>query len=192
MNPKRFNNHPSIFIITLKNLSKLGSSMTLKLILLSLFFSMSLNSKAHEFYFSFAEMQYNEKTEKFEISLEVTGHDLEDYIKNKGILIPRLEDCVGKPLYLNMIEQEISSGFQVIIKERTLQLDLVGMKINDNDQVVLFLVSNKVEKPLTIDVKYNLLMDFYPLQQNKLTIFKPKGKQFVTFLNTRFKRTIEL
>jgi len=166
--------------------------MTLRLLLISIIFTFSFQLSAHEFYFSFAEMQYNEKTEQFEISLEVTGHDLEDYLADQGISIPRLEECVGKPIYLSMIEQEISKGFQILVKGNKLQLDLVGIKINDNDQVVIFLTSRKMEKPKTIEVQYDLLMNFFPLQQNKLTLFKPEGKQFVTFLNTRSKRTIEL
>lgn len=166
--------------------------MALRLIFLSIILSFSLQLNAHEFYFSFAEMQYNEKSGQFEVSLEVTGHDLEDYLKDKGIIIPRLEDCVGKPLYLNMIQQELSSGFQIMVKNAPLILDLVGMKVNDNDQVVFFLTSRKMERPKTIDIQYDLLMNFFPLQQNKLTLFKPEGKQFVTFLNTRPKRTIEL
>lgn len=173
-------------------LIKLDPNMTLRLILASIFFSFSFQMSAHEFYFSFAEMQYNEKTKQFEVSLEVTGHDLEDYLKEKGIMIPRLEECVGKPIYLSMIEQEISKGFQILINDTPLLLNLVGIKVNDNDQVVLFITSRKMEKPKAIDVKYDLLMDYYPLQQNKLTLFKPEGKQFVTFLNTRSKRTIEL
>lgn len=175
-----------------KILSKFDPIMALRLIFLSIFLSFSLQSLAHEFYFSFAEMQYNEKSEQFEISLEVTGHDLEDYLKEKGIIIPRLEDCVGKPFYLNMIEKELSNGFQILVKNSPLALDLVGMKINDNDQVVFFLTSRKMEKPKSIEIQYDLLMNFFPLQQNKLTLFKPEGKQFVTFLSTRTKRTIEL
>lgn len=166
--------------------------MTLRLILLSTILAFSFQLSAHEFYFSFAEMQYNEKTEQFEISLEVTGHDLEDYLNDQGVSIPRLEECLGKPIYLSMIEKEIANGFQVIVKGKSLSLDLVGMKINDNDQVVFFLTSRKMEKPKSIEIQYDLLMDFFPLQQNKLTLFKPEGKQFVTFLNTRSKRTIEL
>jgi len=137
-------------------------------------------------------MQYNEKTEQFEISLEVSGHDLEDYLADKGVIIPRLEECVGKPIYLTMIEKEITHGFQILVKGNPLSLDLIGMKINNNDQVIFFMTSRKMEKPKSIDVNYDLMMDFFSLQQNKLTLFKSEGKQFVTFLNTRSKRTIEL
>ncbi|PWH85787.1 DUF6702 family protein [Brumimicrobium oceani] len=175
-----------------KILSKLASSMALKLTLISTVFMFTFHASAHEFYFSFAEMQYNPQTEQFEISLEVTGHDLEDYLKDKGIAIPRLEDCIGNPIYLNTIEQELTKGFQLFVQNSTLALDLIGMKINDNDQVVFFLTSRKMKQPKSMTIKYDLLMNFFPLQQNKLTFFKPEGKQFVTFLNTRSKRTIEL
>jgi hypothetical protein len=137
-------------------------------------------------------MQYNSKTNKIEVSLEVTGHDFEDYLKDKGVLIPQLEECLGQAMYMTLIQKEISKGFEIMVKGVPLTLDLIGMKINDNDQVVFFLSSRKIQKPDTLEVRFDLMMNFFPLQQNKITVFKPSGKEFVTFLNTRPKRTIEL
>ncbi|RFC55404.1 DUF6702 family protein [Brumimicrobium aurantiacum] len=166
--------------------------MKLKLFFLSFIFLLAFQSQAHEFYFSFAEMQYNDSAKKFEISLEVTGHDFEAYLKDKEINIPKLEDCKDNPIYLNIIQNEIKEGFKILVEDREITLNIVGMDINDNDQVVFFLTSSKIEKPENIDIQYNLLMDFFPLQQNKLTLFTPEGKKFVTFINTRFNRTVAL
>lgn len=166
--------------------------MKLRVILTSIIFACSFQLSAHEFYFSFAEMQYNKKSEQFEISLVVTGHDMEEYLADIGVSIPNLEQCARQPIYLSLIEIEINKGLQILIKGNSLSLDLIGMKINDNDQVVFFMTSRKMQKPNSIAIQYDLMMDFYPLQQNKLTLFKPEGKQFVTFLNTRTKRTIKL
>lgn len=164
----------------------------LRAILFLIFIPLSIQLSAHEYYFSFAEMQYNTETSQIEISLEVTGHDFEDYLTEKGVLIPKLEACVGQAIYMNLIQEELSKGFEVMVKGAALSLDLIGMKINDNGQVVFYFTSRKIQKPEKVEVRYDLLMDYFPLQQNKITVFKPTGKEFVTFLNTRSQRTIEL
>jgi hypothetical protein len=166
--------------------------MKLSAFLFLLFIPFSIQLNAHEYYFSFAEMQYNTKTSQIEISLEVSGHDFEDYLKERGVLIPRLEECVGQSMYMTLIQKELSKGFEIMVKGKPLSLDLIGMRINDNDQIVFFLTSREIQKPEQVEVRYDLLMNFFPLQQNKITVFKASGKEFVTFLNTRSKRTIEL
>ena len=47
-------------------------------------FSTSLN--AHEFYFSFAEVEYNEVSGKLEVSLSVTAHDFDLYLEKKELM----------------------------------------------------------------------------------------------------------
>ena len=39
---------------------------------------------AHEYFFSFAEMEYNDITRKFEITISLTTHDLEKIYEKKG------------------------------------------------------------------------------------------------------------
>lgn len=173
-------------------MSNFGITMGIRIIFSFLLLSSSSILNAHEYFFSFAEIQYNTETCQIEVSLEVTGHDFEDYLKEKGILIPQLEDCIGQPMYLSLIQEEISKGFEIMTKGSALSLDLIGMKINDNDQVVFFLTTRKIPKPEKIEVRYDLLMDYFPLQQNKITVYKTQGKEFVTFINTRPKRTIQL
>lgn len=150
-------------------------------------FTMSM----HEYYFSFGEIQYSSEHKRFEISITCTGHDLEEYIKNKGIEIPKFEDCIDSPVHLNKIENVIQNGFKLSVDGKSISLELVGMEVNTKDQAVFYLTSRKLEKPENFEVEYNLMMDYFPIQQNKLTIFKQEGKEYLTFLKSRTKRNFE-
>ncbi len=146
----------------------------------------------HEYFFGFAEMQYNEKTEKIEISVAVTGHDFELYLEKKGVVIPKLEECVNQKIHMNKIEVEIQQGFQVYAGDQQLQLDLLGMEINTKDQAIFYLSTRKMEKPESLVVRFDLLMNYFIKQQNKLTVFKEGKKEFYAFLNTGPERKINL
>lgn len=146
----------------------------------------------HEYFFGFAEMQYNEDTQKLEVSVSVTGHDFEQYLNEKDIGIPPLEECVGQTIHLKKIEKEIRNGFQVKENDRELHFDLIGMEVNKKDQAIFYLTSRKMEQPNHLFVRFDLLMNYFIKQQNKLTVFKDGKKEFYSFLNTRPERKIDL
>lgn len=151
------------------------------------FLSMSM----HEYYFSFGEIQYSEKKNRFEVSIICTGHDLEAAIKSKGIEIPKFEECVDSPVHLKKIEKIIQKDFKVIVDGESILFELVGMEVNVKDQAIFYLTSREMPKPAIFEVEYKLLMDHYPIQQNKLTVFTPDGKEYLTFLKSRTKRKFE-
>lgn len=146
----------------------------------------------HEYFFGFAELQYNEETHKIEVSIAVTGHDFEQYLEEKEIEIPSLEECVGQKIHLNKIEDEIRNGFQVYDGKDLLRLDLLGMEINNKDQAIFYLSSRELKKPESLVVRFDLLMNYYIKQQNKLTVFNDGKKEFYAFLNTGPERKIDL
>jgi len=163
-----------------------------KFFIIFLFLPLSINVLAHDFYFSFAELQYNQKEQKIEVSISVTGHDFEKYLTEKEVGLPQLEDCKGQPMDMIILEDEINNGFQLSQGDDKIQLHLLGMNVKDDGEVVFFLSSSTLEKPKEIEVRFDLLMNFYIKQQNKLTLFKPNGKEYFSFLSTRPKRTIKL
>lgn len=150
-----------------------------------------LTMSMHEYYFSFGEIQYSDKHKRFEISVTCTGHDLEEYIKDKGIEIPKFEECSESPVHQKKIEKVIQEGFKVYVDDKSILLELVGMEVNTKDQAIFYLTSREMIKPVNFEVEYNLLMDYYPIQQNKLTVFSPEGKEYLTFLKSRTKRKFE-
>jgi hypothetical protein len=150
-----------------------------------------LTMSMHEYYFSFGEIQYSESKKRFEISITSSGHDLESYIKNKEIEIPTLEECVDSPIHLKKIEKVLLEDFKVYIDGKSILLELIGMEVNTKDQATFYCTSREMEKPAGFEVEYNLLMNFYPIQQNKLTVFTPEGKEYLTFLKSRTRRKFE-
>ena len=150
-----------------------------------------LTLSMHEYYFSFAEIQYSNKQNRFEVSITCTGHDLESAIKAKEIEIPKFEECIDNPIHLKKIEKVLQEGFKVYVDGESILLELIGMEVNTKDQAVFYLTSREMEKPAGFEVEYNLLMDHFPIQQNKLTVFTPEGKEYLTFLKGRTKRNFE-
>lgn len=146
----------------------------------------------HEYFLGFAEMQYNDDSKKLEVSIAITGHDLEQYLDEKGINVPKLEECINQPVHLAKIEKEIQNGFQVKDGTDNLLLDLVGMEVNNRDQAIFYLTSREIEKPTKLTVRFDLLMNYFIKQQNKLTVFKDGKKEFYAFLKTGPERKIDL
>lgn len=146
----------------------------------------------HEYFFGFAELQYNKKSQKIEVSIAVTGHDFEQYLEEKGIEVPSLEECVGQKIYLSKLEDEIGNGFQIFDGEDELKMDLLGMEVNNRDQAIFYLSSREIKKPESLVVRFDLLMNYYIKQQNKLSVFKEGKKEFYAFLNTGPERKIDL
>jgi hypothetical protein len=146
---------------------------------------------AHAFYFAFAEMQYNEKEERFEITLRATGHDVEKYMEVINSPIGKLEECTKNPIKLKQLERAIDKGFRLSIAGVQLTLELLGLEINVNDEVSFYLASRRVKKPDSLGIEFNFLMDYFDEQQNKLTIFEGGEKHYLSFLPHMTQRTFE-
>lgn len=159
----------------------------LTLLALIAFTTMSM----HKYYFSFGELEYDDAKQRFEISITVTGHDLENYIKHKNISIPPFEECVESPVHLKKIEEVLQEGFKLSTNDKNILLKLIGMEVNTKDQATFYMVSSKIEKPKSIKVNYSLLMEYFDEQQNKLTIYTDSGKEYLTFLKHKHQRIFE-
>ena len=146
----------------------------------------------HEYFMGFAELQYNNSTQKLELSISVTGHDLEEYLEKAEVEIPPLEDCVDQPFHLKNIEKELVKGFQIMNNDKLLKLDLIGMEVNNKDQAIFYLTSREIERPESLKVRFDLLMNYFFKQQNKLTVFNGGKKEFYAFLKSAPVRTIDL
>ncbi len=147
---------------------------------------------AHAFYFAFAEMEYNTSEQHFEISIRATGHDLEDYMKHLDQTIPPLEEAKNNPIALQKIEKLISQEFSIKVDAKNIRINLIGIEINNKDEVILYIVSNKIKPADEIEVKFDLLMNHFPEQQNKLTYIHQDEKSYYSFLPHKRNRIISL
>ena len=78
----------------------LSSEVMLKLLTLVFSVLFALVSQAHDFYFAFAEVAYDEITERLQVTVIVTTHDLE-----KSKKYPMVIDFLSKPITKIMLEE---------------------------------------------------------------------------------------
>jgi len=157
-------------------------------ILLILLLSSAFFSAAHDYFFAFAEVQFNDEKKRLEISIRVTGHDLEDYMKHLGKETLRMEECINNPIEMQKIKSVLFSEFKITTNGAPLALEIIGMEINTKDEAIFYITSKEISSLKDVTITFDLLMDFFKEQQNKLTIFKQGGKDYLTFLPHRRSR----
>lgn len=157
-----------------------------QLILLSFIFLISPSLKAHDFYFAFAEVEYNAQTKKMEVSLEMTAHDMEYVLRKKGIQISnRIEDETKNNVFKKDFEKQLNQDFQLIHSGTPIHLKLIGYEVLPNGLLYAYLESESVDISKELQVQFNLLMDYFPDQQNKITFSYQNKKQTAVFLPTK-------
>ena len=67
----------------------------------------SFVSFGHEYFFGFAEMEYNAESKVYEGTLMLSTHDLEEWLQVKGIEVDELEDVVSGSKLENDISKAI-------------------------------------------------------------------------------------
>lgn len=165
----------------------------MKLVLLfSLLFS-AAGSYAHDYFFAFAELDYNSTEKCFEITLEGSAHDVEDVLNESGIPIKELEDHYTDQTMLAKIESFINTGFTLTSGTTTTNLKLIGMEVKTNGMVYFYLKSSPIELiDKKITVRFDWLMDALPQQQNKITLRYNNQKYTAVFLPTKRSEILEL
>lgn len=150
----------------------------------------SFVSNAHEYFFGYAEIEYNEISEKIEGTLVVTTHDLEDYLKKEYNISNTLDKLDSLELItLNkVIKRKLITRFD---KEQAVYT-IIGIEAMLNGAAQIYIESQKLKLPNTISFEFILLMDLFEQQQNKIT-FKYRDQEFnLTFVGSETKRTIQL
>lgn len=160
--------------------------------LFSLFVTFAFSSFSHEYYFAFAEMEYNENTKCFELSLIVSTHDIEHWLKDKGIQVKELEDHYADSSLQKEFENTLLKGFSISINNSSVPFQMIDYEVKKDGLTEFYFTSSPVETPSILLAKFDLLMDQYPQQQNKLTVIYHSKKQTYPFLNTQREQKIEL
>lgn len=143
---------------------------------------LSLTAAAHEYFFAFAEVGYNQNSGKLEITLEGSAHDVEDVMNATGIPVKELEDHYGDPAMLAKIEAFIRKGLQFSSGGKTAVLHLEGMEVMPTGLVHFYLSSDPIEMAAGMEVRFDWLMDTLPQQQNKVTLTCNNQKYTAVFL----------
>jgi len=177
----------------------------MRLVFLSLFLSSFTLSTvwAHEFYFAYAEMAYNEMNQKFEGTLIFTTHDLEKALDPKGSYIGKLEQTNESTPLAKQLEAYLNQHFQisygcaidsnVFDAMCTTQFTLDGIAPSLNGTIecyisapakLLYLPSH-LGLPYTtiLTVQFDALFEQFPNQQNKLTLIYRNQKETLNYIN---------
>lgn len=147
-------------------------------------FSLTLFSvQAHEYYFAFGEIEYNEATKRFEITLEMSAHDVESDLKKTGVILDKhIEDQAQNKEFKKQLEAYLLNGFSISSDNSPINLSLMGFDVLPNGQLYAYLESSQIELDKTLHFKFDLLMELFPNQQNKITLIYQKRKQTAVFL----------
>lgn len=162
--------------------------------MISLFMYLSLvffMTPSHDYYFAFAEIEYNKETNQFEISIQASAHDFENYLIHEDPTFSKLEE-INNPVQKHKISKLISDHFSIqLMNNELLNINLEGIEITNTDKVNFYLTSNKIEFPKTLQIRFDLMMDFFENQQNKIKILHDNGPTFLTYLPQNKIRKIE-
>ncbi len=129
----------------------------------------TLNANAHEYFFGFAELSYNGADAKYEGTLILSTHDLEEWLKKRGVTVTELEFQQFDEVFFTQMEIELFKGFKLSQNGREMKLYGLGFETDDTGTTQIYFQSERTTKAKNLDVTFNILMDLYPKQQNKLT-----------------------
>lgn len=166
----------------------------MKYILSICLITFALLANAHEYYFAFAEVAYNNETHRFEGTIVVTTHDLEVMIdaKSDGIDRRSLELMNVEDSDFEVFNNEILKGFALKSSGNDIAYSIVGFEVFLTGITNFYFESEIVESPKVIDVYFPLMMDSYPEQQNKIELSIAEKKAYLLFFGETRKQTFNI
>ncbi len=174
------------------------------IILFMLFLVNSKYIKAHPYFFAFAEVEYNELSQSLEATIIASAHDVESLLKDNKIISTSLdearknnEEYFAINAFLNKhfcIHSFDSLSLVTLDSELPPQLEFIldGFEVLLNGEVQFYLSTKIAHSTNQFYVKFDLLMDKFPEQQNKLTMRYRNSKNTFNFLTTTKSQFIRL
>lgn len=151
-------------------------------------------SYAHNYYFAFAELEYNELDLTLEATIIASAHDIESIYIANGIISKSLENAKKNKKEYYAINDDLNKHFLLsdlrynskISPESTTQIEFIleGFEVLLNGNVQFYLSAKLKEPLLNFNVTFDLLMERFPDQQNKLTIRFRDKKMTYNYLIT--------
>lgn len=152
-------------------------------------------SWSHQFYFAFAEIEYNEMTQTFEGSVVATAHDLELALMNSHGLQTKLEKVTPKSSEVKIIERYLN---QFLTLRYGCALDsnaidaycsadwtIESFQILKNGTIELYFSAPAKTIYTLVQVDFRFLMESFPDQQNKLTFIYREDRKTQSFTKTQ-------
>jgi hypothetical protein len=137
-------------------------------VLLFLVLSFHQKSYAHEYFFGFAELSYNDEFMNYEGTLMLSTHEIQEYLENLNLIDQELSTYQGNEEMFATIGMVLWKDFKINIGSNELELKLVGIEVLETGMSNFYFNSQSTERSNQLDISFSLLMDLFPLQQNKL------------------------
>lgn len=159
-------------------------------VLIFLFTFVALPIFAHEFYFSFSELEYNDFTKRFELTITATTHDLELALEKNHSEIKDIfnlsEDELGA------ISTYTNNHFKLKTGGSTCEFTLIGIESKLDGTSNLYWESTETEIGDDVEITYDFLMETFQEQQNKVTLYVRSNTYTASFTRTSQIQTIKL
>jgi hypothetical protein len=171
-------------------MTKMGKSVYLLCVLFAFF---SLELKAHDTYFAFAEVEYNDLNGTLEATLTLSTHDLERLLQEKEIIKGALSSTPMDSMLVSSISVLINSTFYFSLPNKeAIHWEIEGIENTLTGTTNIYLSSAVKQVTDTFSVRFDIFMDRYPEQQNKMTFIYHENKTTRVFLNAQRTDTFKL
>jgi hypothetical protein len=149
-----------------------------------LFFSIlfSLNLSSHPFYFSYAEIEYNEFCNCFEGFISLSSHDFEELLNEEKNTKTSISKAMNDSLLKKEINEILNSGLSFSAGRQEIRIQLEGYESEMNGLTRFYFKTQPFKNSEEIFIEYDLFMDKYHEQQNKLTLIQRNKKETFEFL----------
>ena len=171
-------------------MTKMSKSVYLLCVLFA-FFSSTL--RAHDTYFAFAEVEYNDLNGRLEATLTLSTHDLERFLQEKERIKGALSSTPMDSLLVSSISELVNATFYFSLPENPpLQWEIMGIEntLTGTTNIYLSSIVSKLSDVFT--VQFDVFMDRYPEQQNKMTFMYHNKKTTRVFLNSHRTDTFKI
>lgn len=164
----------------------------MKHILSLIFIIVTTVSYSHEYYFSFTEMEYNDITKKFEITINVSTHDLEMVYEKYAEIHLNLNNYKADSETTEHLKGYFEAHFILSTEIERCKLNLIGFETSLNGTTNFYFESSEIDITPTLKLMNDILMDQYPQQQNKITLYRQSKSYTYDFLSNERLKTITL
>ena len=163
----------------------------MKYLLLALIISTSALSYSHEYFFAFAEVEYNDISKKLEATLTASTHDVESAIRETKSTLKNIESINQGSGDFKILEDYLLEHFKVS-SENESNLKLIGFEVLLSGVTNFFFESIEMNIEDTLHIEFDLLMQQHQEQQNKVTFYYRNKTYTRPFLYDVRKQEIKL
>ncbi|MCE3294652.1 MAG: hypothetical protein K0R65_366 [Crocinitomicaceae bacterium] len=161
------------------------------IILLFTLFS-GTSSFAHQYYFGFAEVEYNRMDEQLQGTIILSAHDLEDALLKRKVISSKFDKMGHDIATIEALANEIFQNFKCYHKGREIALQGLDFFLTRNGLIEIYFKSEVFVLEDALEFEFSSLMEEFPEQQNKITFILEGNKQTAVFLQDKRRNSLEI